>query len=280
MKILVPTDFSEQASFALDFAAGLARLNGATISLLHIVEYSASSNFDMTGISQIDNLDNVYLMQILDASKERMQKLLESPAYQGIVIEADVRIGNPFSGITDEIMDKAVDMVVMGSKGSEGFAELLIGSNTEKVVRNAHCPVITLKSPTAVNEIKSIAFATDMKDDPAPALAHLKEIQSLLQAHIQIFKVITSDNKKNNPRDIEHLQEFAKINRMENYSVHVAHDKVEEDGIMYFAEKQSAGMIALCTHGRSGFLQLFSASVAEDLVNHAKRPVWTFRLPE
>ena len=65
---------------------------------------------------------------------------------------------------------------------------------------------------------------------------------------------------------------------MKNYTINIYSDKVEEDGIIFYAQDINADLIALATHGRSGLLHLLSGSIAEDVVNHAKRPVWTFRL--
>ena len=68
------------------------------------------------------------------------------------------------------------------------------------------------------------------------------------------------------------------MNSLQNYTINIYNDKVEEDGIIYFAQDIEADLIALATHGRTGLLHLLSGSIAEDVVNHAKRPVWTFRL--
>jgi hypothetical protein len=75
--------------------------------------------------------------------------------------------------------------------------------------------------------------------------------------------------------------EFAKFEKqyeLENYTVNIYNDATEEDGVIYFAEDIGASMIALGTHGRSDLIHLLSGSIAEDLVNHAKIPVWTLSL--
>ncbi len=71
---------------------------------------------------------------------------------------------------------------------------------------------------------------------------------------------------------------FILENNITNYTIDIYNDKVEEDGIIFFAQDIGADLIAMATHGRSGLLHLLSGSIAEDIVNHAKRPVWTFRL--
>ncbi|NJO03488.1 MAG: universal stress protein [Bacteroidia bacterium] len=65
---------------------------------------------------------------------------------------------------------------------------------------------------------------------------------------------------------------------MENYSFHIYNELNEENGIIYFAEDMHADLIAVITHQRTGLAHLISGSIAEDVVNHANRPVLTFGL--
>lgn len=74
------------------------------------------------------------------------------------------------------------------------------------------------------------------------------------------------------------MEEFVKEHQLENYSMEVFNSSSEEEGIIEFAEDSNADLIAMATHGRTGFLHLLSGSIAEDVVNHAKRPVWTMKV--
>ncbi len=278
MKILVPTDFSEQATFALDFSAELAHLFKAQIHLIHIVEYAPGSTADITGINPVEHFDSRYLMQLLDGAKGRMEEISAKARYSNIEMTYDVSVGNAFTGITNTITEMEVDLIVMGSKGSSGLAALFIGSNTEKVVRNAACPVVTIKNHTSVHDIKEILFATDLEDYAEKAIHQLKVLQEKLGAHLHLLKINTIKDTAVDAAFLHRLKLLANQCGLTNYSVHVIYDKVEELGIKDFATQNDIDMIALVTHGRSGFLQLLSASVAEDLVNHASKPVWTYLL--
>ena len=106
----------------------------------------------------------------------------------------------------------------------------------------------------------------------------LGELQKLFGATIHIVSVNTPSNFENDRYYKKAMKEFAEKHQLENYTMNVYNDDPEEDGIIYFAEDIDADMIALGTHGRTGISRLLSSSIAEDVVNHAKRPVWTFKL--
>ncbi len=74
----------------------------------------------------------------------------------------------------------------------------------------------------------------------------------------------------------KYMQDFAKRLQLKNYTVNVFNDLTEEEGIIYFADSINADMIAMATHGRTGFAHVLAGSIAEDVVNHSKRPVLTF----
>ncbi len=63
---------------------------------------------------------------------------------------------------------------------------------------------------------------------------------------------------------------------MKNYTINVYNDLGEEEGIIYFADSINADLIAMATHGRTGFAHVMAGSIAEDVVGHSKRPVLTF----
>jgi nucleotide-binding universal stress UspA family protein len=72
------------------------------------------------------------------------------------------------------------------------------------------------------------------------------------------------------------METFAKKLKLENYTLNIFNDYSEEEGIIRFSESINADMIAMATHGRKGFAHVLVGSIAEDVVNHAKRPVLTF----
>jgi len=277
--ILVPTDFSEQAQAALDLAYGIAKKNSATVQLLSVVEAPQGTSFSAMGeVTTPDGMDSMFFVQLMRRQRERLEKLVKDPKYQDISVEGEVEIGNPFENISQNIADRDVDLVVMGTQGSSGMEEILVGSNTEKVVRRAKCPVLTVKEAVDPDTIKDIVFATNLRNTPEKLMNELLKLQKLFDAKLHILCVNTPSTFETDRFYKDGIKSLVDKYKIENYTMNVYNDDVEEDGIVFFAEDINADMIALATHGRTGISHLLSGSIAEDIVNHAKRPVWTFSI--
>ena len=95
---------------------------------------------------------------------------------------------------------------------------------------------------------------------------------------LHLLKVNTPNNFERDKVSQELMQKFVDHYQVEDYTMNVYNELSEEDGILHFAADNEADMIALTTHGRTGLMHLLSGSIAEDIVNHAKRPVWTLNI--
>lgn len=277
--ILVPTDFSDQATYALDLAYDIAKKNGAAIKVLNVVEAPAESSFNAMGeASAGDSINSVYFVQLVKGVEQRLTEIDNDAKYSDVKLEGYVEIGSPYESISRTIVEHEVDLVVMGTQGSSGLEEIFVGSNTEKVVRRAQCPVLAVKEPVHADAIKNIVLATNLRDDHQELFTELTKLQQLFDATIHIVRINTPSDFENDRYYRSEMEKFAKEYGIANYTLNVYNDSDEEDGIIYFAEQISADLIAMGTHGRSGISRLLSGSIAEDVVNHSKRPVWTFKL--
>ena len=278
--ILVPTDFSEQARYALSFAAQIARKGeGTKIIALHIIEGLGEHSFNTTGEVETGTGEEVIILNELNKrAHNTIRELISEKEFEGLDIEGQVEFGNPYKGISREIARCGADLVVMGTKGASGLEEVLIGSNTEKVVRYSKCPVITLKAPVAIDEIKDIVLATNLKEDQTKLVAELKKLQALTGGTLHLVKVNTPNHFHTTRQMEEEFERFVNQHNLTDYTTNVYNEATEEDGILFFADTLHACLIAIGTHGRTGLLHLLSGSIAEDLVNHSKIPVWTLSM--
>jgi nucleotide-binding universal stress UspA family protein len=284
-KILVPTDYSEQANYALDFAYQIARKSEAEIYLLNVIDYPGLSTAWSGGMNVIggaeppfDTMDENFINNLINRSKEEMRSMVEKLNEHDITIHEMVEIGNPYFVITEKIDHENINLVIMGSKGASGLEEVLIGSNTEKVVRHAKCPVITIKQKRDFTKIHKIALASNFEGDQSYVVEELQKLQNIFNAEFYLVRINTPNNFENTRKIMKQMQDFVTAYRIENYTLNIYNDFMEEDGIIYFAQDIDADMIAMATHGRTGIMHLLSGSIAEDVVNHAKRPVWTCRI--
>jgi len=277
-KILVPTDFSDQSKIALDFAAELAKKAKAVIKLIHVFEYPVATTYAAMDVGGVDILQGEDLREKMAENKARLDSLVEEVGAPGILIEKDIKVGNPFVNISSELKQEDVDMVVMGTRGTSGIEEVFIGSNTEKVVRHAKCPVISLKERISVDDIKSIVFASNFKDEEPNLVDHLKKLQTLFNADIHFVRVNTPSNFEPDSNSKKRIKIWLKDKGFERDTFSIHNDVTEEDGIIHFAEEIGSDMIAMGTHSRSFLGRLLGGSLAEDVVNHARRPIWTYHI--
>lgn len=279
-RILVPTDFSEEAHHAYEVAVAIARKAGAGIKLLHVVEnVSYSPSFSATGdVLTGNNMQQVYVLQLIEAMKVQMNKFVKSVDHQGVPVVQELDVDRPISKIKRTIQEDNVDLVVMGSKGSSGLDEFLIGSNTEKVVRTAECPVLTVKHRHPDFNVREIVLASDFKREVRHAMDRFKSFQALFGARLHLVYINTPSAFEVSGNLFKKLEDTAEKHNLQNYSVNVYNDTVEEDGILHFANDIRADLIMMATHGRTGLSHLLSGSIAEDLVNHTSIPVLTFQL--
>jgi nucleotide-binding universal stress UspA family protein len=272
-KILVPTDFSNQAENALKVAALLARKHDCEIYLLHILEIPLHK---VDALSSYNNLpEAVFFMKL---AHKRFEELKNKDYLEGLIIHEHVELHEIFKGVFQVCKKENIDLVVMGSNGISGLREILIGSNTEKVVHTSETPVLVIKNEHKTFNINNFVFASDFKDECKIPFEKATIFSKLLDAKMHLLmvntpnKFITSDKAKNR------MQNFASSFNLSNHTINIYNDISIEKGIMNFSQSINADLIAMSTHGRQGISHFFNGSISEDLVNHAKRPVITFKI--
>ncbi len=275
-RILVPTDFSKASITALDVAYEIAKKAGAEVIALHVVEEAGSDSFSVMGEVPIQNFeDRLYTYKLLETSKKRLEKLVLDSKYSDIKLDGELRLGNAFHGMKAIVTEQKVDMIVMGTRGQSKLTEMIIGSNTEKVVRHSKVPVLSVhKKPTKVN-FKNIVYATSMSKDEEAFAKVVKKAQTLYNAKVHLLRVNTPGDFQRDRIARDYMEKFAKKLGLTNYTVNIYNDISEEEGIIYFADSINADMIAMATHGRTGFAHVLAGSIAEEVVNHSRRPVLT-----
>lgn len=277
-RILVPTDFSKPALLAVDAAADIARKSGAQLILLHIVEGASEGSFNIEGEATYsgDWNDKIFTLKLIEKAKKQLAKLAADPKYADIRVRQELKMGSPFHGMNAIITEKKVDLVVMGTSGKSELEQMIIGSNTEKVVRHAHCPVLTLHNKPIRKEFKNIVYATSMDKDEEVFSKIIRRTQELYNATVHLVRINTPGNFQRDAVVKKYMQDFAKKLQLKNFTINVFNDVTEEEGIVYFADSIEADLIAMATHGRTGFAHVLAGSIAEDVVSHSRRPVLTF----
>jgi nucleotide-binding universal stress UspA family protein len=281
IKILVPYDFSKVASHALDFATKLsATYTKLHITLLHVIEFPLNASVGTLGggVDPLTDFQNqVYFKELVQKRKEELEQLKKSNSAPSYTLDTVVLQGNTFKEISGYMTEKKPDLIVMGSTGSTGWEEMWIGSTTEKIVRTASCPVITIKKKTDPLAMKKVVFASNFNELDSVLATRIKNMQHVFDAQFYFLSVNTPGDFKSSRESMARLKKFIKTYKFENIKAEIYNSLSEESGILEFADDIGADLIAMSTHGRTGFLHLLTGSIAEDVVNHSARPVWTLK---
>lgn len=273
--ILVPIDFSEQAKYAAKVATDIAKLTNSKIFLLHMLELPTGI-VDPTSLGSSNNTPTTLLF--LKRAHEKFEDFKKLPFFKGVEIEDSVLFHKAYDGIINESKKQQADLIVMGSKGISGLEEMLIGSNTEKVVRNSDVPVLVIKSDIDNFKIENIVFASNFDQKNKVAFQKILDFASLFNARLHLLKINTIHNFETTKESSDAIRNFINEFDLGDYTLNIYNDVSVEAGILNFSNVIDVDVILLNTSGRRGLAHLFTGSLGEDLSNHAKLPVITFKV--
>lgn len=140
-KLLVPIDFSPYSQESTDFAVSLAKEFDAEIDFLHVIEQDVHPSFYASGIESIFQIDK----NLKDRVIKNMKEFIAEQIHPDLKVNFIVCEGKAHKQIVNISEEKASDLIIISSHGLSGIEHFLLGSTTEKVVRWANCPVLTVK---------------------------------------------------------------------------------------------------------------------------------------
>ncbi len=144
--ILVPTDFSPDATTALETAKGFARQLGSRIVLLHAYRVDLPPSTPDLGGGFV--LPDRFYEELGRSATKKVEELAQAVAKDGISASGIAVEDRPASAIVDAAKRLPADLIVMGSRGLTGLAHVLLGSVADRVIRQSHCPVLVVRSKT------------------------------------------------------------------------------------------------------------------------------------
>lgn len=270
--ILVPTDFSKNANHALKYAVELAKKENAKILLLHA--------YHTTYVAP--DVPYQYAAAIFGATIEdtdkKLRSLLKRIQIKNIKCEAINIERFPVDAIID-VADKTKPyLIVMGTKGATGISEVLMGSNTAKVIEKAKCPVIAVPEKAKFGSINHITYATDYQTSDLEALKRLVEIAKLFDSFITILHV--ADQSLAYDDDTEFMIKFkkkviAKI-KYPKIQYKLIYGKNVVKDLESYIKRGKPDLFAMSTKHRNIYEKLFDSSITKKMAYHTKVPILAF----
>ncbi len=261
--IVVPYDFSDCATDALRVAAKLARLTGAVVEVVHLYE-------QMTDF----HTENQKLRDEIEAKLERIPHL---PFMKGIELKKFMlRQLSLTEMFKNERLQKA-DLIVMGSHGATGLRGI-VGSNTQRIVRQAPMPVLVIKQHADDFEVRDMVYASNFTDQDVEKFAAFLPVIQLFDPKVHLLKVNTPRSFERSEDSHKAIDRFLQRHELKRFTATIYNDLSIEEGILNFARGIDADLIAMATHGRTGFFHVVNGSLTEDIVNHTNFPVLSVKL--
>lgn len=269
--IIIPVDFSQQSEFALQTGALLAKEHNATLHVLHMLELSDA----LISISNQESKNEVYFM--LSLAKKRFETFLEKDYLEGVNVVPVIKKHKVYKEVDEVAKELNADLIIMGSQGITLQDGIFAGSNAEKMVRNSSTPVLVVKTEPKDFSLNNVVLATDMGLDSVEAYQKASNLVTKLGGNVHPVYVNRPNNGFISSKEFnQKAQEFgnaggtSKVGFIAGYTI--------EDGIIQHADDTNADALVVITNARKGLNHLIKGSISENLANHSRRPVMTFKL--
>lgn len=269
MRVIVPTDFSENARNAFAFAFEHYGKDAEYILLNTYETPNAGSGGMLVSIDDI--LEKESLKEL------RKEEQIIRDIYPGLNLVTDSVHGSVEDGIHRVHSKKPVDIVYIGTTGASGLKEVLLGSNAERVIRESLLPVMAIPSNCSYAPIKRVVLATDLKANHSedvfnPLLKLLKDDRALLNIiHVHsgedpVGRDLLAEREKLEQIFSSHLDSFEFINTSDI-----------PQGINDFIENKTVDVLAMVPRKVNFFQRLFKQSISKDMAYHTKVPLLTLK---
>ena len=276
-RILVPCDFSKQAVHAFRFALELRQQSEGEIHVVHVIDLPVMQD---TLLMPVLSFEEALLKEMQKKVAAQFARLINKYAAEVKRIKTEMLFGPMSFAIEQYIRQQKIDLVVMGTHGVSGAKELLIGSNTEKIVRRSPAPVLSIKKMVRYKQIRNIVFPNTLQQDQEDLTMKVKEIQNFFKARLHVVYINTPSHFTRDVTTRRKLESFSKRFMLKDFTLNIFNDQFEESGVINFTHSIKGDMIVMGTHGRKGINHILSGSVAEDIVNHVDCPIWTYTMKE
>jgi len=270
-KILVPTDFSANAFKAIAYAAEIAKVSGAQLHLLHVIEPSVNMV-----TMQTDSLNK----EVIKNRTTQLSNTLKSASsvYPEIKITPSLIGGKVADSIINYSQKNGITLIVMGTKGAGGMKKFLIGTVASETVSKSRVPVLTIPVSYQVAKPENIVFATNQFEKNNNILENIMHIPALFSSVIHV--AVVRESGANEDAELiyneEQLNDYVKFLE-ENYSeikFKAAFIEGEdfETSIESYCDKNGVDMVTMVTYPKTFFERIFQRSETKRMVFHSTIP--------
>ncbi len=270
-RIILPTDFSENAYKAICYAINLFESEECTFYLLHTYTpaiYQAEYVLHSPGQIGLGDIYQESSLTQLEGLKKRLVSEFNNKKHTFLEHSA-------FNTLVDEIVETSkkenADMVIMGTQGATGAKEILIGTNTVHVIKKACCPVIAIPPNFEYEDPKEILFPTDFEIDYQEG--QLKELLDLAKSHLSRVEVMYVSSGYDLNED--QLGNKSKLDGILGKIAHLFHELPSQEvitAINDFQQKNKINLLVMVQNRHTFLERLFLEPIIKKLGFHVTIP--------
>ncbi len=271
--VLLPTDFSENSLNAIKYALRLFEETACNFYLLHVIKSSDIGINDSPYLVSTAQIEDVYTQtakaRLRDTLNHISTKLSTSKKHKFYTVTDHNFL---VESIRQQVSEKKINMIVMGTKGATGLKKIIVGSNTGDVITKVHCNTLVVPENAKFKTLKEVAFPTDFS--MLYNINILQPVVNITEKHgaaIRILNISKKDAVLNNDqnKNKELLEDyFSNL----DHSFHFLTNKKVEDAVQCFVESRNIDMIVMVAKNLNYFQHILFHSKIEKISYHTDVP--------
>ncbi|TJY35774.1 universal stress protein [Pontimicrobium aquaticum] len=270
--ILLPTDFSENSWNAIQYALRFFEKFNCHFYILHVNRLNnlASDTSYIIAPEVIEEVQTKLAKKQLREFLKRISKELPHNKKHKFYTLTDYNFF--IESIRNQIEEKNIDMIVIGTKGASGLKKYIIGSNTGDVITKVSCTTLVVPENAKFNNVKEIAFPTDLSISyPIQTLEPISEVLEEFDSFLRILHISKKEEDLNidQIKYKELLEDYFFNN---NYSFHFLTNDDIEDAVQCFVQSRDIDMIAMVAKNLNYFQRILFMPTVEEISYHTDVP--------
>lgn len=276
--IVVPTDFSENATHALEYAVETANALGTSLLVMSVYNPPVSVQSALQAVAADDTTRTTKLY------REKLNTIAATvkAEFPTVPCNVHVSVGDVVREIVSLAQDRKADMIVMGTQGASKVVNVLFGSNTASVIEKAGCPVLCIPQSLDYNTPKKILFATNFSYGDIEGSKKLVALAKGFNAEVIFGHVVVGAEETDEEKAV--VDRFAKeiqlLTGYEKISGKVISDAHVNAGLDALIEQGNVDMIALATRKRNLFEKIYNPSITKKFSYYTNIPLLAFHAPK
>ncbi|MEJ1222495.1 universal stress protein [Sediminicola sp. 1XM1-17] len=272
MKILIPTDFSDNAWNALVFAMALFAKEKCEFLLFHVnpIVYTGAENSVIVP-------HHILKETVIKESQAKLKILIDKIEKEYTNKNHSFQSRTVYDFFVDaikfQLTESEADLIVMGTKGATGLKKVTIGSNTGHVITKIKCPLLAVPEDAKFDGLKQIMFPTDYHTGiDIKVLDHLKKVMELHDSSLNIVHMVSKDDEqlsKEQHRNKEFLTDYFSNS---NYGFQRVTGTRLEEAIQNFAESKEMDMIVMVAKNLNFIQRILFRPLVEQISYHIHTP--------